>query len=274
MIDSFIIAKIPACFAPVAQRIEQFPSKEKAGGSTPSWGAMLYMDKYIFLGISVGLAPIWIFLFYKRIDLRKRIIYTSLVGGIVGIISEYWYFRDYWQPPTVVQNFPYIEDFIFGFFIVGITLSISHFLFRTIPVKSIKTYKKITLAMFLVNFVLLIILNNVFGLNSIYVSSILFIATATIILFIRKDLLKNAVATSFFVLTIITLIYLILFDVISPNYWDKYWMLASTKLGYTILGNIPVTEAIWYASWGLLGGTVFDFTFGNKPEKLVQLNND
>jgi len=58
----------------------------------------------------------------------------------------------------------------------------------------------------------------------------------------------------------------LLFNFISPGYWDKYWLLANTAFGIKIIGNIPVTELLWYFSWSCLAGIAYDFYHGNKGE--------
>lgn len=62
-------------------------------------------------------------------------------------------------------------------------------------------------------------------------------------------------------------IYHIIFNFIAPEYWNSYWLLANTKLGFTPIGNIPLTELVWYFSWGCFAGIEYDFTYGQVKTK-------
>jgi hypothetical protein len=62
--------------------------------------------------------------------------------------------------------------------------------------------------------------------------------------------------------------YIILFDVISPHFWDNYWLLADTKWGITIFGNVPVTELVWYASWAVFVSVSYPFISGKNIQPI------
>jgi len=41
---------------------------------------------------------------------------VGAVGGLMGVIAEVWYFRDYWRPPTLFgEGVVGFEDYIIGF---------------------------------------------------------------------------------------------------------------------------------------------------------------
>lgn len=47
-----------------------------------------------------------------RTELRQMILRLSFVGGFMGLIAEYWYFKDYWRPPNLLGvTRVSIEDF-------------------------------------------------------------------------------------------------------------------------------------------------------------------
>ena len=80
----------------------------------------------------------------------------------------------------------------------------------------------------------------------------------------RTDLLKEAFFSGLFVLIILFAVYHILFNLIFLDFWDKCWLLANTKYGITIYGNIPLTEMIWYFTWGSFSGVAYNFASGKK----------
>ena len=120
------------------------------------------------------------------------------------------------------------------------------------------------LGLFVLGTILLLIFNNGLGINSIFVSSFAFILLSIAMVAIRKDLLIPSIVSGILTLLIITPIYGIIFNYISPEYWNSYWLLSETKFGLTIFGNIPVTELLWYFSWGCLAGIGYDFASGTK----------
>ena len=87
------------------------------------------MQSAYFIGTISILGPIWLLIFLFRKDLRSEILSTSFVIGVVGILSEFWYTRDYWNPQILVGRNVGIEDFLFGFLIGGITAVIYEVLF-------------------------------------------------------------------------------------------------------------------------------------------------
>lgn len=102
------------------------------------------MDRYTYLFISLFLFIPWFIIIFKRPDLRRKVIKTSLIGGVAGLIANFWYFRDYWRPPSLFGNTVIsIEDFLFGFLITGIATSIYDTVFNRKYVKKHKKRKKI-----------------------------------------------------------------------------------------------------------------------------------
>jgi len=73
------------------------------------------MDKYIYFIVCLYLVIIWLLIYILRKDLHQKLIKASLLGGLAGLIAEFWYFRDYWRPPSLFgQKIISLEDFLFG----------------------------------------------------------------------------------------------------------------------------------------------------------------
>ncbi len=222
---------------------------------------------YLLLGIAIVI-PVIIFLILRR-DLISIVIKPGLIGGAAGLIAELFYFRDYWRPPSLVgvaKISP--EDFVFGFAITAIGLIAYPVLTRTAFCKSAFPSRMKVFGCFVI-FALtsLIIFNIVLKINSIFVSSANFLILAVIIILMRRDLLKPALVSAALVTVFILVIYIGLFDFLSPEFWDKYWLLANTRSGLTILGNVPITEIIWYFTWTLLASTLYPFVTGKVMTK-------
>lgn len=70
---------------------------------------------------------------------------VSAIGGLAGLISEMWYFNDYWRPPTLLGNSKIsIEDFLFGFSFTGIAALVYKVIVRKRPIQA-KSRKKLFL---------------------------------------------------------------------------------------------------------------------------------
>jgi len=230
------------------------------------------MDKYSYLLISVFLLLFWITIFLFKKELRAKIMRASIVGGFAGLIAEFWYFKDYWRPPLLLgQSVVSFEDFLFGFLITGIAVSIYDTIFTVKNIQQEKDRKLFFGFLFLLGVACLFIFNNWLGFNSILVSSLAFIIFSAVMIFIRNDLWIPSIMSGVLVVVIIIPIYAIIFNVISPDYWNTYWLLADTRFGITVLCNIPATELLWYFSWGCLAGIGYDFVSGNK--KVTKFKN-
>ena len=199
-----------------------------------------------------------------RTELRQTVNRLFFVGGFMGLVAEYWYFQDYWRPPTLLGVARIsVEDFLFGVGAVCLGSVIYKFVFRVKYLDSIYPKRYVLLCIyFVLGYSSMIIFNGLLNINSIFVSSIAFLVIAGWMILLRKDLLVPSLLSGLLLSLFALMVYLILFDMLSPNFWDNYWLLSNTKYGIKILGNVPLTELLWYFSWGCLAGIAYDFTFG------------
>ncbi len=231
------------------------------------------MDQYVYLLLGFFLSIVWGTIFYFKRDLRRNMLKSSTIGGFSGFIAEYWYLKDYWRPPTVLgKAIVSIEDFIVGFFIIGISMSIYSFVFNQSEVDYGKSRKAYFYLMFAIGALAMIILPPL-GYNSMIVSPIIFLLFTAIIVAVRKDLAKKAIYSGVLLLMVALPIYAILFLLISPDYWNSYWLLSNTEYNMAVFGKIPFIEVFWYFSWGSFGGVCYNFYSGTKVVPLQQIVN-
>ncbi|MBC9796115.1 lycopene cyclase domain-containing protein [Sinomicrobium weinanense] len=223
------------------------------------------MDKYAYLFISVLLFVPWLAFCLSRPDLKKKILKTSVLGGLAGLIAEFWYFRDYWQPPSLFGKATVSpEDFLFGFFITGIAVAGYDVAFRKTNATGAKKRKKFFAGLFATGVFSLFIFNNWMGFNSIFVSSLAFVAFSVVMSLFRKDLWLPSLISGMLTVLIIIPVYAIIFNLLYPDFWNKYGLLSGSAYGIAVLGHIPVTELVWYFSWGSMAGIAYDFASGKK----------
>lgn len=220
-----------------------------------------------YLLLSLWFLLLWAVAWFLRPDLRSRMGRASIFGGIAGVLAEIWYFRDYWRPPTVFGvGIPGPEDFIVGFAITGLSIAAYDVLFRTHNVVVHGTHPKWP---FMVTLLIgLVLLSDVLGYNSCLVSEALFAVFALAILWKRPDLWKVSVVSGLATLLAALPAYLILFGWLLPDWWDTYWILENTFWRSLVIWHMPVSELLWYATWGCFAGIFQNYVHGTMKQPL------
>lgn len=236
------------------------------------------MDRYTFLIFTLPYLLIYLAICCFRKDLRYKLLITGVLGGTAALISEPIFFQDYWRPPTLMGvGKVSIEEFILGLSITGIASSCFEVIFRKKLVKKLDTKLILSLSLYLSGMMLFFYFCSNTQINSIFICSIGFIISAVVALLLRKDLIIPTFFSSFFITFVSVIVYTALY-LYSPHFWQNYWLLYSTGLGFMIFNIIPWTEILWYISFGLIAGVYFEFTLGiqrentAKREKLIPIN--
>lgn len=179
---------------------------------------------------------------------------VGAVGGLMGIVAEVWYFRDYWRPPTLFgEGIVGIEDYIIGFALFGVGGYIhSSFTKKEIDYsRQTKAKNREFFYMFLIACASLTVFSIGFGIHSGYVTFLTFFILSIYIWIQRPDLIELSLISAFATLGITLLIYYINFNVLFPHFWDTYGMLDAPILGVKVF-NIPLSEMLWHFSWAML----------------------
>ncbi|MEN9852319.1 MAG: hypothetical protein RI996_262 [Candidatus Parcubacteria bacterium] len=223
-------------------------------------------DTYIYLCLSVLFAVFW-FLVFLRSGETTKLLQISFMGGVAGLVAEYWYFKDYWQPVSVLgHRVVSIEDFIFGFTVTGISFAIYSILNKTVRVRTHKKDIFFGICLFIGGLVALILLTKL-KVNSIFASTFIFVSIFLYISYKRHELFMQGVVSGLILLLLAICIYVPLFGIISPEYWNTYYLLHQTIFDMRVFNIIPITELIWYFSWGCLAGTLYDYVSGKVQVK-------
>lgn len=236
------------------------------------------MTTYAYLMLSFLMFIPWIFIFKKRKDLRRRMLRAGFFAVPFGWVSEIWYFEDYWKPPTTagVGQFS-IEDALSAFFIVSLSITLFDVFFTSKNIKDQEKRVPSFIFLLILGLSLMGIFSSWLKFNSIFVTGFSCYFVTAIILIMRPDLWIPAILSGILNSILFIIIYLILFNLIFPNFWESYWLLNNTKYNITVLGNIPLTEILWYNSWGTLAGCLYDFAGGYskqlKKSPLFQFSN-
>jgi len=223
------------------------------------------MDQYAYMLLVLALAVVWAIIAAVRRDMLRKMVKMSAYGLALGAIAETWYGKDYWQPPTLLGDTLIVpEDLLFGFTITGISATIYYAVFRKQSVAGEVRRRPFFFALFIIGLSSMHVLCSVFHFNSLLVSTALFVIFTVVSVRLRTDLLLPALKSGLLSVAVVIPIYIVIFDIICGDFWSRYWLLADTPWGITLLGNIPATELWWYFTWGCLVGIGDEFSSGTK----------
>lgn len=221
------------------------------------------MERYTYLCLGLILTLLGGILLWRRRDLAKLAAVTGAIGLVLGPIAEFWYFQDYWRPPSL-QGIAQVslEDALFGWSVGVLCVTLYPVLWRRMPRGAglpTRIPDMIALAAFGVAWLLVGV--HVLHINSIFVSSSGFLAITAYMLWRRPDLWRISLITGGVLAALIIPIYLLLFGWLSPGF-EHFWLLDGTPAGTKILGHIPLTELLWYFAWGSYEGIAYLFLLG------------
>jgi hypothetical protein len=188
-----------------------------------------------------------------------------IAGGfiaVLGVISEYWFLKDYWHPAYILKfgELGGIEDILFGF-AAGSLASVAYdLLFKS------KTYIKIypkriwiypyATAMMFIGFILF---SEILKLNSIFATSIIGFVIAGTIIVIRSDLLKMSIISAL-VFGLLYTFGLGIMLTFFTDYLAKYYILHGNAP--VLFGIFPMTEFLWGLACGAVVGVLSPFAEG------------
>ena len=69
-------------------------------------------NAYLVGGI-IGLI-VWLFIFLFRKELRTQMLFMSMVGAVIALITEKYFMMDYWKPQYISSFSLPFSDFLFG----------------------------------------------------------------------------------------------------------------------------------------------------------------
>jgi hypothetical protein len=210
---------------------------------------------------------IWLILFILRTDLRREMLMVSPVIGVAGPIFEYFHILDWWKPITITGTRIGPEDFLIGFAIGGIGSVIYKHIFRK---ANTGPYRANYLRLFCLTISCFIVYSGlffIFKLGSAYSVFISLLMGISVVLRIRRDLIRKSLVTGTVMVAIGTTVYWI-FQLIQPGFIKNFWYLPDIWYASMFMG-IPIAEYIWYFLAGAFIGTLFEFW---QDKQIVDLN--
>lgn len=225
------------------------------------------IDRFFYSIWTLIFLLIWLFLYSSRKDLRTEIMYISLLFGFGGIVCEFVYTQDWWQPITLMSTRVGIEDFLIGFAIGGVATALYEEIYHKRFSKKCVAKCRLAPHHFLLSFALLfLLLFYVLKLASVYATIFAYLICIFYMLRKRNDLISNAITSGLFMLIFGIGIYWLLFF-LDPDYFQKYWFLRDNWYSQLYMG-IPIAEYIWYFLTGAFIGPLYVFIKGIRLAKV------
>jgi len=204
------------------------------------------MYEFSYLYGTMAFAPFWFYCFLIRPDLRPTMLTLSSLFGIGGVLSEFIYSRDWWEPiffsGTTGAG---IEDFLFGFFFSGCVAVFYEIVFN-------KTYeKRHDCANFTTKFryIALFFCSLFFGsalilnLHSFSATVLAFGISTIYILSCRKDLIPNAITGALFS-SFLALLFFGIPELLTSGWVESTWSLHNLSGNFIL--HMPAEDFVWF----------------------------
>ncbi|EAU54072.1 hypothetical protein AL013_00655 [Mariprofundus ferrooxydans] len=227
------------------------------------------MYTYSYLYACLALAPFWLFFFVSRADLRQTMLKLSALFGIGGVLSEFIYISDWWNPVTVTGTPVGIEDFLFGFFFSGSAAVCYEICFKTAyedrqhPLKWPFKFRYIALLICSFFFGSAIL----FDLDSFTATILAFGTCSFLMLAFRRDLLINALFSSIFA-GALAFVFFGIPELLTPGWIKATWSMNYLS-GHVVI-YVPLEDFIWFLMAGAFIGPLYKFWKNKGPLAIIR----
>lgn len=223
-------------------------------------------SEFVYLFATIPFCLIWVSIFLIRKDLRKGMLLMSLMIGFLSVItSYYWWTIDWWRPLTITGTRVGIEDFISGFTSGGIMATIYEVVFKRGLYKR-KLHHHVSGALtilFLLSQTTTLLFYEI-GFTSFWSATTAMLLTASVVIFIRKDLVLSSFLSGMLMMVISIPPYLMIM-LVSPQWIDNTYLPGIS--GVRPLG-IPIEELVFWFLSGLVFGPFYEYWQGERLKKL------
>lgn len=216
----------------------------------------MYEYSYLYATISVGL--FWGYFFLIRPDLRPVMVLLSSLFGIGGILSEFVYASDWWDPITLTGTIVGVEDFLFGFFFSGSVAVCYEVIFCKTNEKREQLPKWPVRFRYIALIICIVFFGStlVFFLHSFIATILAFGICILLILGLRRDLLANAVTGAIFS-SLLAFTFFGVPELIHSGWIDSTWSFQNLS-GIFVL-YVPLEDFIWFIMAGTFIAPLYKF---------------
>lgn len=233
---------------------------------------------YAYLIDIVLLSIVWLILYFRRKDLRKKILFASLLAMLFGI-TDALFIPSYWRPEVILKvpllnGYISFESFAFCFITGGITAALYEEIFhkRLFHIRRKRETPKHHLALFILMIILPFLITSIlFTKHIIYLALFWMIMGTLMIIHKRKDLAPEAMWGGI----LFAAIYLSAFEILAivgqilqPDWITQTWNLQN--MSGIFIGNIPLEEVLYALSFGALWAPLYEYVYNDtlhRPKK-------
>lgn len=215
--------------------------------------------RYAYIAGCLIIFLLWLFMFLKRKDLRREMLWASFWGIPFGFI-DFFLVPTYWNPDSLfdlIKKYGVgIESFVFFFVVTGVASVIYEFLQKKKTVKLVYAGRSHFWLLFFAP-IAFVAMSILFPSKAIYNLMIVGAIGATITIYLRRDLWKQIFASAF----IFSFFYFgtfVLVNFIFRGLVENFYNLKNTW-GILILG-IPLEEIGVAFFAGAFWSTIYEYT--------------
>lgn len=216
---------------------------------------MLQLDnKIIYLLGTIILLLIYVCVFIARKDLRKIMLISSTVILPFGPLTEIFFFKDYWFPPSFLEihilGIKVLPEDIFYAFTAPVLGGFLYILIFNIKLNgTIANIKIFLLKFYILAFGFMVLFTGITlitKINSIFSCTISASIISIVILYKRKDLIETFLKTAITAAPITFIAYYLCLLIFGNTYLYSVWLLNPKVYGLYFLGaDIPLTEVMF-----------------------------
>jgi len=230
-------------------------------------------SQYSYLGGGLILLVFWAIIFLARKDLRREIIWASLVGLPFGFI-ERLFVPYYWYPASLfdlMRRYGFgLEGFLYSFCVAGIAAVIYEFLEKRKTVK-IAHDKKLHLGPFIVFILVYVILEMFSPMNPMLDLIAAFICGAVLTAILRPDLSKQILVSGL----IFGTFYFVFFALVNALFGNFVSQFYSPQIFNNFkFAGVPLEEIIGAFAGGAFWSTLYEYTKAYREEAVLRVKGD
>jgi hypothetical protein len=225
---------------------------------------MMLPIRYTYLfGSGLFFLP-WFLIYSKRKDLRKLLIFDSLLFSVLGLFLEFFFWtKDWWHPYTITNTRIGLEDILLGFGSGGVASCLYLFIFHQKLTTSNLISKKRLNILFLIiisGITFFFILVYIVKMSSFLATIINGFIVCIILMFFNRTLIKTALINSILLVVLVVPVFQLMI-LMTSGFIEKTWML-NNLIGIRILG-VPLEDYVFYFISGIGCFLVYPFLFEN-----------
>jgi hypothetical protein len=229
---------------------------------------------YAYMAAALFWLVIWAVLYIVASPQRRATLWTALLLGPAGPISEYWFLQDYWRPIYAIEfsigtlRFG-IEDYVATFALAGVCAGMFEIVAarRGFPPLPRMTFNALLRAIgwSSLGLGLMILASSALHMGSIRSLLVVVPLTALLMLAGHKRLLALAVLLAIVSALAYWLFYILVFVPAFPGVFDALWNLNQTwRIKWL---GVPIEEFLWVGATMLFAGPFYRVCLGVLPDK-------